>query len=378
MNAVANRWRLARPDITLSLRPYDPIARPLQEDYRLADTLVTRASAAASAAAARRVLLSDPLTAAALRQIGVAEGLSNRSAEARQLITLAHRVSRHEPGMLVWLIEDSLARGQLEPTLRYFDEALLTNRSLENLLYPALASALFDRSLRADLALLLRQRRSWMAGFLRYAVSDVPGADRYVAAIVLAAGGLPHSPDYTGLDSAILTSFAAENDFGRARLYLGRLGKKGSAALAEMRFTSATIRRDLGPFTWSFAESGDISAQRDDDGGLNVRVMVGVLGPVAQRYLAMPPGGYSFTQSVVVPDGAVPADMRWELHCLPGRADVPMWALNVPGKDGASSYAAQIDIPEGCQGQLLKLIAGNSDSDGDAEMVISGLALRRR
>ena len=373
INAAANHWRMSRPDVALAWRPGDAVALTVREDRRLmdADTDITPAGAAITAAIARRALQSDPLTAPALRQIAMVQQRPDR---ARALVLLAHHVSRRELGSLIWLIQDSFDGGTAQSVLRYFDEALLTNPIAPEMLYPALSAGLVDPSLRAGLVPLLRDQRFWMAGFLHHAATTGDSA-QYVAALVIAAGGLPASDGYTGLNSQVLSSLAGRHDFALARAYLRRINGTGRDIAVDPRFTVATVNNDLGLFAWELTDQEALAGRLGENGDLEVRVGAGQRGTVAQRIMMLPPGRYQFVESVAVPVNGAPADVRWEWRCFPARPGDPLWVQDVPGRSGV--IASPIDVPPNCIAQQLVLIAGDDGEQDEARMTLGKLMLRR-
>jgi hypothetical protein len=375
INATANQWRIANPDRTLQLRPDDAIALTLREDQRQADAEMSATRAAAVAAIARRALRSDPLVAPALRQIAVAEGLAGRPQAADRLLQLSHSITRRELGTSWLLIEAALDRGDAAAVVRRFDEALTTSVVAGELMYPALSAALFDPGLRAALVPYVRQSRAWVPGLVRYALADGDAGD-HVGALVVAAGGLPRSPIYAGLDSGILGAVVAKGNFRLAGAYLRQLRAHGVAA--DPGFTETTTDARFGPFAWSIIDRQDLSGQRDDSGRLHVRVSAPQPGRAAVRTLMLPAGRYQFSQKVEAPDEDAVAAAKWEMVCLASTAGRPFWSLELPVRRASSHYAGQFEVPADCPGQQLSLVvAGGGEQEG-AEIIVDSLELTRQ
>lgn len=375
INATANRWRIADPDRTLRLRPDDAVALTLREDQRHADVELSTAQAEAIAAISRRALRSDPLTATALRQIAVAASMAGRPRAADRLLRLSHDITRRELGTSWLLIEAALERGDAVAVIRHFDEALTTSLVAGKLMYPALSAALFDPGLRAALVPYVRAARDWVPGLMHHALTDRE-AGKYVGALVIAAGGLPRSPIYVGLDSGILRAVAATGDFQLAGTYLRQI-RAGRLAV-DPGFTEATTDARFGPFAWSFVDRQDLSGQRDDGGRLHVRVSTPRPGKVAVRTLMLPAGRYRFSQKVEAPreDGAAAA--KWEMTCLPGTTIRRVWSLELPVRRTSSHYAGQFEVPADCAGQQLSLVVAGSGEQEEAQIIVDGLELARQ
>ncbi|WP_016745527.1 hypothetical protein [Rhizorhabdus wittichii] len=373
IDATANRWRAIDPDRALQVRPGDAVALTLNEDQRQADQEMSPARTAAIAEVARRALRSDPLTAPALRQIAVAEGVAGRHRAADRLVHLSYDLTRRELGTSWLLIEAALDRGDAAGVARHFDEALTTTPLAGEVMYPALSAALFDPGMRAALVPYVRQSRRWMPALMRYALAG-GDAGEHVGALVVSAGGLPSSPIYAGLDQQILTGIAAKGEFGIAGGYLRNMRAGGIAT--DPGFSAATTDARFGPFAWAFADEQAVSGRRDEAGRLQVRVSTARPLKVAVRTLVLPAGRYRFSQKVEAPDDDVVAAAKWEMECLPGNR--PAWSLELPVRKASSHYAGQFAIPADCPGQQLSLVVAGRGDEEDAEIVVDGLELTRQ
>jgi hypothetical protein len=373
IDATANRWRAIDPDRALRVRPGDAVALTLHQDQRQADGEMNPARAAAIADVARRALRSDPLTAPALRQIAVAEGMAGRHRAADGLVHLSYNLTRRELGTEWLLIEAALDRGDAAAVARHFDEALTTTPLAGEVLYPALSAALFDPGMRAALVPYVRQSRRWMPYLIRYALAE-GDAGEHVGALVVAAGGLPPSPIYADLDQRILAGVAAKGEFGTAGAYLR--GMRAGGIATDPGFSAATTDTRFGPFAWSLADQQTVSGRRDESGRLQVRISTARPEKVAIRTLVLPAGRYRFSQKVEAPDEDVVAAAKWEMRCLP--EDRPIWSLELPVRRTSSHYAGQIEIPAGCTGQQLALVVAGRGDQEDAEIIVDSLELVRQ
>lgn len=374
ISAYANQWRIVDPDLTLALRPDDAVALTMRQDQRQALAPITAARAVVMAETARRALRSDPLTAPALRQIAVAEGMAGRQAAFARLLDLSHAVTRSDLGTSWLLIEAGLAKGDTAAILQPFDEALSTSLVAPDLMFPALTAALFDPALRTGMAPHVRDVSPWMPAFLRYVINS-GGSEAYLADLVIRAGGLPRSPLYATLDGRILSGLAARGEFAVAAAYMQRMPGYRPGLASDIGLTQATTDSDFGPFSWSLIDREELGAQRDAQGRMQVRVAQDQRGRVAVRTLLLPAGRYRIEQKQVTPPGSVPAAAQWDISCLPAPPGGMLWTFApVAGADG--TYTAEFEVPASCPGQQIALSVGNEGGDGEAGVVIS-LALTR-
>lgn len=377
INAAANHWRMQKPEAALRWRADDAVALTLLADQQQAEEVIDAARAREMAGIARRALLAEPLTAPALRQLAVAEGIEGRAGSSRRLLDLAHDVSRRDLGTSWLFVLDALGRGDIGLLLRSFDEASATSGVGQELMYPALAEGLFDPGVRAGLVPYLREQRRWMPSFLHFAAASSPANGSYAAAMVVAAGGLPRSSAFAEIDARLLGAAVANGDFGLARAYL-RGVPGGGAALSEIGFTPMTTGDGFGPFGWALIYDEDGGAQPDGAAGLRIRLSADQRMQVARRTMLLPPGRYRLSQRLTAPGGSTPASLYWKMRCLSAPREEVLWQRDLAARRGAFLDISEITVPAQCPAQQLTLIASSDTDQGDAETTLSDLRLERR
>lgn len=378
INAAANHWRMQKPEAALRWRADDAVALTLRADQQQAGEAIGAGSALAMARTARTALLSEPLTAPALRQLAVAEGIMGQAASSGRLLTLAHQVSRRDLGTSWLLVEDSLDRGDIGLLLRSFDEASATSGVGQELMYPALTEGLFDPAVRTGLIPYLRGQRPWMPSFLTFAAASSPENGSYAAAMVLSAGGLPRNNAYAGIDAQLLRAAAEKGDFDLARAYLRRGLAGGEAVLSDIRFTLATTGEGFGPFGWRLADGENGGARLDGMMGLRIRISADQRAEVARRTLLLPPGAYRLSQRLAATSSGAPVSLNWRMACLSGPRKAPLWSKDITARSGAFREASAIIVPVGCPAQQLTLVAAADADEGDTEVTVSEVRLDRR
>ena len=330
---------------------------------------------AITAAAARRALRSEPLTTPALRQLGLIEASEQRIDTAAPLMRLAYKISRHDLPTLLWSIYGSAMSGEVEASVQYTDEALSISETTGDVLFPGLAASLADPATRKALVSYVRRDRPWIPDFLRFAASS-GGSARYVADLVIAAGGLPHSWRYSGLSALIFDRLAANADFVSAEAYMRHLQRGcedfvGSASLTPCASSNA----DFGPFAWTMIDASGIGGQFDAQNRMQVHASAWEAGRVAAKTIILKGGDYYFTEKVSFP-GAARANASWELRCIPSGEDI--WTQEIPVTMAVATYRSAITVPARCVGQQLILRARNNDDQGGAQIVIEQLSFKRR
>ncbi|WP_156405425.1 hypothetical protein [Sphingomonas sp. Root710] len=370
---------MQNPETALRWRKDDAVALTLLADQRQAEGLIDIARARQTAEVARKALLSEPLTAPALRQLAVAEAIEGRAGSSRRLLELAHDVSRRDLGTSWLFVTEALARGDVSLLMRSFDEAAATSQVGRDLMYPAFAEGLFDPGLRAALIPYLREQRPWMPSFLRFAAVSSPATGSYTAYMVMAARGLPRNPAYDGIDASILGAVATEGNFELARAYLRHGLSGGETLLSEIGFTPATTDDGFGPFAWKLSDNEEGGAHSDGATGLRIRISADHRTEVARRILLLSPGGYRLVQWLRAPGGFVKVGLYWKMTCLAGPRETTLWEKTVSSGEAKSIDKSDIFVPvTACPAQQLILTAGGGSDQGDVELALSAIKLVRR
>lgn len=124
-------------------------------------------------------------------------------------------------------------------------------------------------------------------------------------------------------------------------------------------------------FDWRLAAGGEYregfaaSIRNDDANGthgnvLSIRFNRRPLRlPIAQQFLALPPGRYTLTYSLRETGLNAPGAVAWAIKCVPPSETPTMSAATTrQGADGWSIRRHEISIPQACSGQVLDLEAG--------------------
>ncbi len=359
-DSLATIWRTTDPEATLSLRADDPFALTFIADRYAAQHPLKPSDATMLTDHAQRALRSAPLNAAALRQLAEASALSGDMRRTNALLSLSHKISRRELGTLIWLVQTHLDQGNFPRMMVYADEALTTDPVAAEMLFSALTVGMTDSALRQDLAGFLRRDRPWMPQLLHYALNDREADHEAVARLILAGGGLPHSQAYAKVDRGVLDALAKAGNFALARTYIDQLAPP-AGLVSDMRITPRTSSFDLGPFAWSFTDTGDFGARPIGDASVMIRIEPDRRGTLASRLLMLPPGRYSAEGPSGAAGDQPTSKAYWELTCFTGHSYSIIWT-----QDGSkpAGRTAEFDIAPGCEAQQLDLVAvGGDDID---------------
>jgi hypothetical protein len=137
--------------------------------------LGTEANPALLAEARRSAILAvdrEPADVKAVRTLALIDAQRNQLSSADQLMNYAHTLSRRDLPTEMYLIERLVQANNVSGTLLHYDHALRTSRKSADILMPILVQAITDKSVRIQLATLLRAYPSWRYDFFGRVLSN--------------------------------------------------------------------------------------------------------------------------------------------------------------------------------------------------------------
>lgn len=369
--ALTTTTVLARksPDLAARLTLWPSSALAQSADQRLQQTL-SPAVAAQARGTAVEVLRHNPMDVVAARVIGTADSLRARPSLAMRAFTYAERLSRRDAGTQLWLIERSVATGDVAAALKHYDRAMLTSRSIRPVLLPVLVAATNSPAVRDALFARLRQRPLWWRDYLEEQVRSGTDAQAIVQAIT--ATRLKDAPDETGLYSRSLTKLAGTGHVVWAAKLDGR-------PMAGVRNGSFSSPEGAAPFSWSIGDQpalgGTVEPRSGAHGNALSIVSTGQDGAeVAKQLLALKPGTYQLQATY----GNVPPEARvWlTLTCVGPKTAPTQLALLQPEGAGASTVAVRVIIPPRCEGEWLQIWASRTSDQPDQLPWVDDISIR--
>lgn len=353
--------RTADPARAHALAPTDGRVTA-QLAQRLSGAEASPADRARADRLARRALRQDATAVAAVSTLGINAQIRGDTAGARRLFGYAGHLSRRDLQSQLWAVEDAVARGDVPGALRHYDLALRTSRRAADLLFPILASALAEPSVRRALVGALAAEPPWAASFVTYAAGNGPDP-RATASLLLALrrAGVP-VPEEAG--AALIGTLTAGKFYEQAWAYyaLTRSGVDRRRS-RDPRFTADPAFPS--PFDWTPIDEGGVSVtiQTGDRGGLvDFSAPASVGGTLLRQLQLLPPGDYRLAgRSVGVTEPAETSPF-WALTCADGRE---LGRIAVPNSTRANGvFAGRFTVPTGCPVQTLALVARPSDAVG--------------
>ena len=286
--------------------------------------------------------------------------LSGQTTNARKLFQLSDRLSRRSLPTRLWLIQDSVDRGNVAGALRNFEVALRTTTDAQPILFPVLAKASADPTLTVPLARLLDRPSEWRQMFFEWVLLS----DGDVGPL---ANVVSHMRDKQFLaanadDQRLIERLVTAREFAQARFLNASFGRP-TGLIADPSFRDSAARY---PFGWGLVSNGSLGAERALDARsteLSYRAAPANSGQVAAQLLTLVPGRYALsTRTAESGTGGVP---YWSVTCgESGGAELARLDQPMVASDQAE---VAFTVPPGCSGQWLTLrVRPASDSSSQS------------
>jgi len=304
---------------------------------------------------ARKALLQDPTAVAAVATLGINAQLRGDNTSARRLFAYSDKLSRRDLRTRLWAIEDAVSRDDVPGALRQYDIALRTTRNAPDVLFPLLAGAITDPTIRAGLVRTLVTRPPWMNQFIAFVSGK--GEPRAVTRLFLdlqrAGIAISDAPSSTAINGLIAGGFVDE-----AWAYYA--SQRTNVARSQSRDPQFTADRDTPSFLDWMPGAGDsgisASIQPSKQGGLfDFAAPTGASGTLLQQMQLLPPGDYILEGHSIGIDQTADSRPYWTLKCPDGRE---LGRLPVSNSSETSGhFKGRFTVPSGCPTQFLMLVA---------------------
>ena len=324
---------------------------------------VTAEERAQAGALSRAALRRDPTAVSAAATLAVVALARNDIAEARRLLTYAQMLSRRNVQTQLWSIENAVARGDVQGALRWYDIALRTKPELSDVLYPVLAQASHNPSIRKGLAHTLAGKPDWADSYIGYAAQqkEYPQGTAALFTDLRSRGvSIPASAQ-----ASVVNVLLDRGDVDEAwRYYTSIRHGTTRARSRDPRF--AAMLDTPSAFDWTTLGDNSIvtSIQPVQSGGtFEFSAPASIGGPVLQQVELLPAGTYRLlghSDGIAQDASALP---YWILTCRGDGRELGRVAVPNSAQAGGQ-FAGTLTIPAGCPVQTLTLFAQASDAIG--------------
>jgi tetratricopeptide (TPR) repeat protein len=372
-------WQTVIFGWVIAERKADPIAAARRAPNNslvlaaLAQEQLKQGNVAAARQAARRALRRDPANAAAAGVLSMASAQAGDLQNAVALLNYSQHMSRRDLPTHLWAIELAVQRGDIATALRHYDVALRVGRTMPEVLFPILATASSDPTIRLPLTRVLRSNAPWGASFLDYLSAQ--GTDLTSSATLigdLQAGG---SSVASGPVNILIQRLMEAGDTTRAwSLYARANPGTAGSTLRNGDFRKAPDMPTL--FDWQVEDRGDARAEilaNERGGEMQVEARNGAGGTVARQRLVLQPGLYDLAFHAQASDGATLGASIFNLVCMPSTSRI----AHIDLAAGGAQRHVQISVPTGCREQSLEIVLDSGSSEATIDGRITNISLNR-
>lgn len=342
----------------------------------LSGAQATPADRARADGLAREALRRDASAVVAASALGINAQARGAVGDARRFFAYAEALSRRDMQTQLWSIEDAVARNDVPGALRHYDIALRTSPRASTLLFPILASAIADDTVRKELLRTLTRGASWAPHFINFVAGQ--GSEPRAAAVLFAELDRAHVPVSAEARAGLVNSLISKGLYREAWVYYA--ASHPGAALSSSR--DSRFRADAGKaslFDWTPMETAGITVSMqsgDGGGGVDFSAASGVAGPMLQQMQMLPPGEYLLQGRSRDIDQAPDARPFWVLQCDKGRELGRVTVSN--SADGQGRFGGRFTVPADCPVQVLALVAVPSNAMTGLSGTIESAELRRQ
>lgn len=365
-------WRLAKTNPQLALALDSSDARALaakgtialfQED---ANPDLSRVRADALSALER-----DLTEISALRNLGVTYTREDDLEKARAIIQAAHRGSKRDLGVHMWLIEDAARSQDLGKVLDQYDEALRTSQPSWSILPDAMSRALVAPEFVEPLAARVVKEPIWASHILGHISTQTPhlvNAGNLFGS--LAEQGYEHDPDHLrALLGRMATANQLEAGFALFNAVIGQSDAAGG-------FGALDQAERFPPFDWQLGTNAALVTIASGASAIEIEADRNLQQPSANVLLALPPGVYRISLNFVA-EGDSAGALTMRLSCT-DRSSLLAGAIAEITEEGEFTVSERFALSGACPHQRLELLAqSNTAFRSDLQILLTDVSIAR-
>jgi hypothetical protein len=346
--------RYRDPGHAYALWPHDGRVTALAAQH-LATSDASFADRLAADRLARLALRQDPTAVAAASTLGLNAQIGGNIVGARRLFSFSEMLSRRDLQTQLWAIEDAVGRGDVAGALHHYDIALRTARNAPDLLYPVMAGAIADPSVRAAMVGILEARPPWGGFFIDFVSGNGPDAHATASLfLALRRAGVPISD---GANATIVNTLATRGSLDDAWKYYAAIRPGSDRRISRDRRFAAMGTASLFDWTPTDEPGMTVTIQRAERGGLlDFSVSSGLGGTLLRQVQLLPPGRYRLSGRGEGIDQPLETLPYWALACRSDGRELGRVVMTASVKNGGQ-FAGMMDVPTGCPVQTLALVA---------------------
>jgi hypothetical protein len=326
-------------------------------------------------ASLRDAALWEPVNTDALSTLAAFEEYRTGPRLARLLFQASEAVSRRNTMTELWLIEDAVARGKIDETIKHYNRAMLVSNNARTILIPVLGAASSDQDVLKALLPLLARRPLWWKDYMLQLGKSGNSAATMAAALRVTRLDV-RNLDEAALAQLILRRMVAIKDGHAAVLAANRL-EGAPGAMRSLHDGGFEEPSNLLPFAWWLRDEASIRAYRDavPNGGTGLHIFVssGAGGGVAQQLIGLGSGRYVLRGQAGNVSSDRAARPTINIDCETGKS-LTHAELPPSGGDG-HSFRFAFEVPaSNCPLQWVTIVTAPAV---DTDMWLDNLAITR-
>jgi hypothetical protein len=277
------------------------------------------------------------------------------AAGARQLFDYVQMLSRRDLQSQLWVIEDTVARGEVVASLCHYDIVMRVWPRMSDVLFPILSSAIGEPQIRTALLPTLVARPRWADGFVDFVATY--GADPRASARLLEElrrrGGTVSDRAHAAMIASLIDRAGADSAWA---YYAGLHPRADRRRSRDPRFAAAL--ENPSPLDWKPVNEDGMVASVEGVFAFSVPPSIG--GPLLRQTQLLLPGAYVLAGHSSGMEQAADAAPYWVLTCEGGRelGRIQLSAAMQPNGE----FMGRFSVPAGCPVQTLTLVAQPSSA----------------
>jgi hypothetical protein len=365
------------PALAVQLSPGDTEA--LQS---LAVMQMGRGDVGGARATALRAIALEPFHASALRVLGLIDQARGDAAATRRELTAAAGMTWRDTPAHGWLLQDSMARGQIAEALDHADSLLRRSEDVGgNPVTPLLAaSAQILPQMVEPLARRLADNPPWRSGVL-IRLTSTPGFETGARGVLARLREGPSPPTDQEL-APLIANEVMLRQFSQAVADWRAFSRHARSERGALRDGSFRRTPDGTPLMWVYQDNAGASQEQGPapdlpPGQQALTVQYdGVSTPdLAMQMVVLPPGPHRLTWRERAEEGDA-APLAWEVRCV-GGANFLARADPASGEPRTWRIRSlEFTVPaSGCEAQSVRLTARPGDRRTSIVMLYTGMSL---
>lgn len=326
----------------------------------------------------RSTLALAPLTPRSLWLIGRGLEIQGDLSGARRAMLQAHRVSRRDGAVELWLGVDNLRRGKATAGLHHMDLMMRGDRQAGAAVMPQLALVVASAEGRRALAPYIRDDNPWLLDLLHAAAKDLPRAAPLAIMLIDRGKKAPDIRYARPVYASLIKRLVKERDYQIALKLHPLLPGSDLGALRDVGATGdGTPDGGYAPFVWDFPEGsvqgGSAVGVEHGGTGLDIFGSPGTVGVAASKLMRADGAKYFLWQI----DDRIPnvqGDARWEVACLIGAGKgAVIRSVDLLDSKVPLNRTMKMPVPEKCALLQLNMVISGGIGRTPATIIVSNL-----